>query len=516
MERRDVDERPEHLAGVEEGQILAGKYRVERVLGVGGMGVVVAARHIELDSQVALKFLLPALVSNPEAVGRFAREARNAVRIQNEHVARVLDVGMLANGAPYLVMEFLEGEDLATWLLREGCLSVERAVEFVLQACVAVAEAHGLGIIHRDLKPANLFCVRRSDGQFIIKVLDFGISKTTDVRRASETPGMSFTKTTAVMGSPLYMSPEQMRSAKDVDGRTDIWALGIILYQLLSGKAPFYGETVAEVAVRVASDPSPSLLAVRPDAAPGLEMVIFKCLEKDRNRRYPHVAELALALLPFGPKESRALVARIAGTIQAAGLSKGTLAMPPSPRAQSHGPNETIVAPGSVAPWSGTVEGRKSKKALLWGLGVTGLVAAGGGPLLFWRFLHPPRTEDAAQSARTLVDAAVPDDAGEVADASAAIPECLIHSTRCHGATLVTCPSGHWVDGTVRAGECGAACTPGASPPQCNGNTPQVCAPTGEWKDGSVCGPSSRCRNGVCTPWSAPPPPPTIDPGSIR
>src|ERR1019366_9460857 len=155
---------PEQFAGVREGQILAGKYRVERVLGIGGMGVVVAARHIELDSRVALKFLLPALLANQEAVARFAREARALVKIQNEHVARVLDVGTLDNGPPYMVMEFLEGEGL----------------EFIIQACVAVADAHGLGIVHRDLKPANLFCIRRSDGQFFIKVLDFGISKLTD------------------------------------------------------------------------------------------------------------------------------------------------------------------------------------------------------------------------------------------------------------------------------------------------------------------------------------------------
>ena len=351
---------PAQLAGVQEGQVLGGKYRVERVLGVGGMGVVVAARHIELDSRVALKFLLPALLSNQEAVSRFAREARAAVRIQNEHVARVSDVGTLDNGAPYMVMEFLEGGDLSTWLDQKGPLSIEQAVDFVLQASVAVADAHSLGIIHRDLKPANLFCVRRSDGQFVIKVLDFGISKLTDAGRASEPPGASVTQTASVMGSPLYMSPEQMRSAKDVDPRTDIWALGIILFQLLTGRAPFLGESVAEVAVQVGSDPPPPLGGFRSDAPPGLEAVIFRCLEKDRRNRYANVGELALALLPFAPKRAKGLVERITGILQAAGLSSSALAVPPSP----HVRQETLVAPGSVGPWSESRGVATNKKAI--------------------------------------------------------------------------------------------------------------------------------------------------------
>ncbi|MGA3122604.1 MAG: serine/threonine-protein kinase [Polyangiaceae bacterium] len=243
----------ELAAGVRQGDVLGGKYRIERVLGVGGMGVVVAARHIELDSRVALKFLLPELVASPEAVARFAGEARAAVQIQNEHVARVLDVGTLDNGAPYMVMEFLEGRDLSTWLEQRGPLPVEQAVEFILQACVAVADAHRLGIIHRDLKPANLFCIRRTDGQFVVKVLDFGISKLRRTPEGDRASGMSVTKTSALMGSPLYMSPEQMRSSKDVNAQTDVWALGVILFELLTGRAPFLGETVTEVAIHVAS-----------------------------------------------------------------------------------------------------------------------------------------------------------------------------------------------------------------------------------------------------------------------
>src|SRR5271165_1232509 len=201
------------------GEIIADKYRVERVLGAGGMGVVVAAHHLQLDRLVAIKFLLPGTLKNADAVARFTREAQAAVRITNEHVARVLDVGSLKNGAPYIVMEFLEGTDLATRLKGLGRLSIEEAVEDVLQACEALSEAHGLGIVHRDLKPANLFCIRRPDGLPWIKVLDFGISKLLSDNPAS--PHVDMTQSAVVMGSPAYMSPEQMQSARYVDARSD-------------------------------------------------------------------------------------------------------------------------------------------------------------------------------------------------------------------------------------------------------------------------------------------------------
>jgi serine/threonine protein kinase len=316
-------------AGIREGDILAGKYRVERVLGVGGMGVVVAASHVQLETKVAIKFLLPEMLSSREAVARFAREARAAVRITSEHVARIFDVGTLENGAPYMVMEFLEGGDLAAWIEQRGPMPVEQAVEFVLQACVAVADAHGLGIVHRDLKPANLFCVRRTDGRLLIKVLDFGISKVTQF--GSSGPGTSATKTSALMGSPLYMSPEQMQSAKAVDSATDLWALGIILFELLSGKTPFLGETLPEVVLNIATKPPPSLRALRPDVPPALEAIVLRCLQKEPRARYRNVGELAVALLAFAPR-AQASVDRISGIMQTSGLSATALEDPPSPR----------------------------------------------------------------------------------------------------------------------------------------------------------------------------------------
>ena len=304
-----ADDDPQQVTGVVEGEVLVDKYCVEKVLGVGGMGVVVAARHLQLDTSVAIKILLPGMIGNQEAVARFAREARAAIEMRGEHVARIFDVGTLPTGAPYLVMELLQGADLRKMLDEQGPLSVEDAVDFVVQACAAVAEAHGLGIVHRDLKPANLFCVQRPDGRRAIKVLDFGISKVTGPLWMS--PLEPLTVAAAVMGTPSYMSPEQLEAPHTVDSRTDVWALGVILYELLTGKAPFEGSTLPQVSVRIAVRPPPPLRQLRPNIPPGLAAAIDTCLEKDRERRYPGVIELARALLPFGSRRARISVNRI-------------------------------------------------------------------------------------------------------------------------------------------------------------------------------------------------------------
>jgi serine/threonine-protein kinase len=364
---------------VREGEILAGKYQVERVLGVGGMGVVVAAHHIGLNTKVAIKFLLPEMLKSKDIVARFAREAQAAVRITSEHVARVHDVGTLETGAPYMVMEYLEGGDLAAWLQQRGPLPVEQAVEFVLQACVAVAEAHGLGIVHRDLKPANLFCVRRADGRLSIKVLDFGISKVTDVGLGPATPGAAVTRTTAMLGTPLYMSPEHMQSSKSADAQSDIWSLGVILFELLAGRVPFDGESVAELAVKTATQPPPSLRGFRPDVPPGLETVISRCLERDRAQRYRNVAQLAVDLLPFASRRATASVEQISGIIQASGLSLSAITMPATPQVA-----DPLATAGTEVPLSSTTPGvpgaRSRRRAAVAGVVLVGaLVLAGGG-----------------------------------------------------------------------------------------------------------------------------------------
>ncbi len=363
---------------VKEGDLLAGKYRIDKVLGVGGMGVVVAAHHIGLDERVAIKFLLPEMLKQEEAVARFSREARAAVKIKSEHVARVSDVGTLEDGAPYLVMEYLDGSDLAGWLKQSGALPLEQAVEFVLQACEAVAEAHALGIVHRDLKPANLFVIRRPEGTLSVKVLDFGISK---MRSAGGSlPDVSITKTSAMMGSPLYMSPEQLQSAKDVDARADIWALGVILYELVSGVPPFMAEGVAELVAHIFTLPAPPLSQVKASVPAAVEAVISRCLEKDRNRRFESVGELAQALAPYAPRRSRVSLDRISGVMRSAGLPGANTALPPS-----SGSDTTGAVAGTQGSWGKTKSPGKRTGATL----ITGLTAAALGGIGYYVLRSP-------------------------------------------------------------------------------------------------------------------------------
>ncbi|HEY3668922.1 MAG TPA: protein kinase [Polyangiaceae bacterium] len=354
---------------VHEGQVLAGKFRIERVLGQGGMGVVVAATHLQLDERVALKFLLPDALSNPEAVERFAREARAAVKIKSEHVARVSDVGTLESGSPYMVMEYLEGQDLAGFVHSTGAMAVPLAVEFVLQACEAIGEAHALGIVHRDLKPANLFVTRRVDGSPCIKVLDFGISKLTAPGGGAD---LGMTKTSTVMGSPLYMSPEQMSSTRNVDMRTDIWALGVILYEILTGRVPFEAETMPQLCGMILQDPPRPLRDLRPDLPDALQAVIFRCLEKSRERRFANVADLAAALAPFGAPSAQRSADRISRVLGAAGI--------PST------PNLGVVANASTdantsSNWGASQSPKKSRAPLFIAL-LAGLLVLGGGLML--------------------------------------------------------------------------------------------------------------------------------------
>jgi serine/threonine-protein kinase len=291
------------------GQVIAGKFIVERVLGVGGMGVVVSAKHMHLGQMVAIKFLRSDAAKNEEAINRFLREARAAVGLQSAHVVRVMDVGVLDDGMPYMVMEHLQGTDLNRVLEQRKTLPEQEAVDYVLQGMEAIAEAHALGIVHRDLKPANLFLTRSPDGSPLVKVLDFGISKASDTMRSQE---QSLTATSAIMGSPLYMSPEQLRSSKNVDVRTDVWALGVIVYELLAGQPPFVADTVTGLSAKIAADPAPPLRSVNPGVSMGLEAVVMRCLEKDMARRYPTVADLALALHPLASPEGKRAAERIA------------------------------------------------------------------------------------------------------------------------------------------------------------------------------------------------------------
>jgi len=281
---------------LQPGTILLEKYRVERVLGKGGMGIVVAVRHIQLGELFAIKILLPESRDQPEALERFLREARASAKLKGEHVARVHDIGKLPDGTPYMLMEYLEGEDLGQFLERRGALPVEEAALYVHQACEAVAKAHAAGIVHRDLKPSNLFLTHQANGLPCVKVLDFGIVKELDPENKV---GKRLTKTGTFLGSPIYMPPEQMADIKATDTRGDVWALGVILYEFVTGRAPFESEAVTTVITKVLlTHPDPPS-HLNPAVPVEFDAIVMRCLEKQPERRYPTARELMIALEPF-------------------------------------------------------------------------------------------------------------------------------------------------------------------------------------------------------------------------
>lgn len=309
------------------------------------MAAVVMAEHVVLGERVAIKFLHPRVAANGESLQRFLREARISSLVKCEHVVRTLDVGMSADGLSYLVMEYLEGEDLSARLARTGAFPIALATDCVLQAAEALSLAHAAGVVHRDIKPSNLWLSSRRDGSPLLKVLDFGISKLAPA--ASSDP--SLTETTSVFGSPTYMSPEQIRSAKRVDARADVWALGVVLHELLTAQLPFQGDNVGGILASITADAPGAVRAVRPEVPVVLEDVVFACLEKDAGRRIS-LAELCAELLPFASDAGKSSAQRVlavptpasapsssewrirstrAAVVGASTLSAATIRMPP-------------------------------------------------------------------------------------------------------------------------------------------------------------------------------------------
>jgi serine/threonine-protein kinase len=277
------------------------------------MGTVVAAMHLGLGRKVALKFMRSGVLDDGEAIGRFMREARAAATLRSEHVAQVMDVEVdTEDGTPYIVMEYLEGYDLGAMLEADGVPPVADAVCYLLQACEGLAEAHAKGIVHRDLKPANLFLTRRPDGTPLVKVLDFGISKLGEVA-ASDT--FKLTHPRRMIGSPQYMSPEQMVASADVDQRADIWALGVILYELLTGKPPFVAASFLDLCLEVTNRAHPSLVPKVPGLAPGLVALVDRCLQKSPQSRFANLAALSDAMVPHAGPGGALAAGRIAGTL---------------------------------------------------------------------------------------------------------------------------------------------------------------------------------------------------------
>lgn len=308
------------------GTVLCGKYRVERSLGRGGMGAVMLATHLTLDCPVAIK-LVPAQGPTDYLAARFLREARAMARLSSDHVVRVLDLDRTADGAPVLVMEFLEGVDLER-RLAQGVVTPGEAVDWALQACAALAEAHARGIVHRDVKPANLFLVQRLDGREQLKLLDFGISKLSG-------DDLRLTRTATGLGSPLFMSPEQLLTPSDVDARTDVWSLGVTIFRLLSNTAPYTASDASTLAAQIAARAPTDLREVAPSVAPALAAVVMRCLEKDVTARWPTVVALAEALAPFAPAGSVGSLAEVKQS-EVHGRRLGAVPAAPEPAPVTH------------------------------------------------------------------------------------------------------------------------------------------------------------------------------------
>jgi eukaryotic-like serine/threonine-protein kinase len=389
------------------GDVIAAKYAIVRVLGEGGMGVVYEASHVRLRQPVAIKMLLPEMLAHPILVERFEREARAAAQLRGRHVARVSDVDATDAGMPYMVMELLAGWDLQREMESRGPLPFAEAVDYVLQACAAMSEAHGVGIVHRDLKPSNLF-LANDGGIRVVKVLDFGISKVSNDR------DVKITDAHVVMGTALYMSPEQVKASHSVDARTDIWALGVILYEAVAGRAPFMG-TPTQIAAAIVTEDAPDIRSFA-QLPPDLAMVLHKTLQREPSNRFSDVRQLAVALAPFAPPGSigrlyaESLVGSESGNIRSlvpppassgravAGVDNAptvmNLAPPPydsnrsasSLAPQASARSESRMRPDGTAPgWSQHGENaRKKNRGLLLGAGIAFvlvLLAAFGGLL---------------------------------------------------------------------------------------------------------------------------------------
>jgi serine/threonine protein kinase len=374
------------------GQVLADKYRILRLIGRGGMAEVYAAQHEILNQTVAVKVLVPAIAMIPGAAARFLNEARSAARIRSEHVAAVMDVGMREDGSAYIVLEYLEGEELQRVVDKRGPLPPSEAVDYVLQALEALAHAHAIGIVHRDLKPSNIFLARAAGGRTIVKVFDFGISK---APRSPEDADESNTASQMILGTPGYMAPEQARNAREVDARADIWALGVVLYRLLTGVAPFGGPSPADVLAAILVQPHRPMRERRPDLSAELDSIVSRCLAKEREARFANVAELALALAPHATFAARGNVDRVS---RALGISDAAstvadphagLRLPEIPSAPALTPKPEVATNAAWMESSVAKRARSSTRRRLVTAGVGVALAAAAAAIAWQRGPHP-------------------------------------------------------------------------------------------------------------------------------
>ena len=386
------------------GTLFAGRYRIERLLGAGGMGSVLLARHEVIGQHVALKLLHPEAAGSPAAVERFVKEARAASKIEGQHVVRIYDVGTddgTPKGRPYLCMEYLRGRDLGQVYDAHGALPAYEVCSALLDASIALAQAHSVGIVHRDLKPSNLFYAEQPAGKPVLKVLDFGIAKMEEGLGS-----VHATATGMIMGTPSYMAPEQMRSSKMVDARADIWALGVIAYELLTGRLPYLGESLGDILFAVVEKPPPWPHHVRPELGKDLSAVVMKCLQRDPDKRYATVTELSDALEPFATASRHGTAAALRMTISGENLPRPSLDDLESAKTeQLHA--VPVGTPKTVAEWvtDGGVRLKRSRRAVA---AVTALLLVGGAGLAVGRAVFSSGSRDAKEGALGAASAASP------------------------------------------------------------------------------------------------------------
>jgi serine/threonine-protein kinase len=456
------------------GEIIGGKYEVLRCIGEGGMGVVFEAMHLTMRQRVAVKVLRPSVLSNPEVILRFEREGRAAGQLRGRHVARVLDVDSRDERLPYMVMELLEGHDLATELEERGPLPVAEAVSWLIQACAGIAEAHAAGIVHRDLKPSNLF-LAKDGAQSVLKLLDFGISKI--FGEASR-----LTSTELTMGTPLYMSPEQVRSAKNVDARTDIWALGVILYELLSGAPPFLG-SAPSVAVAIVNDAPPPIPG-RTDVPAALAAVVHKAMAKNRAERFADARALAAALAPFAVPRASPSSSSSAHTApaRAPGLGYAETVLGLQPAAPARTGSETVVGAGRASGRS--VRARALRTGGL--VAALGVVALAGAAMIVSarRSGGPPRAavaEAPTPPSAAVTEAPAPPSAAVTAapaPPSAAVVQAAMTALAVPPASVAPAAAGASASAPLRARPSKPVAARPAVPPEVAGQTPPKKPPT--------------------------------------
>jgi serine/threonine-protein kinase len=378
---------------IEPGAVIGGKYVVERVLGFGGFGVVVRARHGELGQRVAVKLLRGDHATEPLLRKRFRNEARAAATIQSEHVVRVFDVSPFDAALPYMVMDYLEGEDLAQLLEQGGPMRVDDAIAYVVEACTGVAIAHAAGVVHRDLKPSNLFRARRDDGTHVVKVLDFGISKQTN------DAGQPKTASGTVHGTPAYMAPEQLLAHDPVDGRVDVWALGVILYELLTNRTPWEAETVPSVISMILFEPPTPPSWHRETLPPDVCAIVMRCLAKDRAARFESPVALAEALSRLCPARTEGTVAQMHASLERA---RNRTSLLPLPALLPMAPTIACLPQSEdVAACHVTIEARRPgrRKLVLAAIGFA-IGISGGTLAAAWRGAPPSAHATAAMAAR--------------------------------------------------------------------------------------------------------------------